>query len=886
MGNRPSRMETAPRSASLPTTKAATTRVLYLLLLVYAGIAGAYEIANSISSIIGNFNLRNQVQAPFGLYGNLVESSTPAATQAGMAKGDTVLAIGGSPFTGAALWQRTRWYARPGETVDVLIRKSNGTTLHAMVPLEGYPKGWSVEDPAEPTTALDHIFVLVMVLVVPLFCLTLGVWVVSARPLDPSAWFVLILLTSPQAFNPGAYRWWIPAFLALRLYWHLTVFFLTPTALFLLGLLFPERSRLDRWFPWLKWLAAALAGATAVAAFVSEYNAWYDVSLLPRMDTIDRFLNPVFIWSSICYIGLYWLLLVDKLRTASSSDARRRLEVLLAGSVVGLGSILVIWGLLPYFRIADPNENRWLLFLSIVLMLFFPLTLAYVVIVQRAMDVKLILRQSLQYTLARRGVMLLQAVLSAILFAALAALVTAHALNYVLTVLLMGAGVWSIVLLNGVMHRVGGFVDRRFFRDTYQADQILGELADKVRTIVEAKPLLETVTKRISEALHVQPITILLSGDGPYRPAYTLGMESISDLAFPHNAGTVHHLKRERQPLRVYFDDASGWLYSPETSVEERQRLLALRAELLLPLTVREDLIGFVALGQKRSEMPYSGSDLRLLKSVATQTGLALEVSRLTEAISVQAAHRERLNRELEIAREVQEKLFPQQRPAVAGLDYYVECRPAREVGGDYYDFLELPGGKLGIAIGDISGKGIGAALMMANLQACLRGQAPTARDLPELMSRVNRMVYEASSSNRYATFFYAEYDPQARQVAYVNAGHNPPVVLRKSGAACDEFRWEVGGAVIGLLPQAFYEMGRFTLQPGDAVVLYTDGMSESMNTEDDEWGEENLFACAKGCCDLTAREMLNRLMGAAQEFAAGAEQHDDMTVMVLRVIG
>jgi sigma-B regulation protein RsbU (phosphoserine phosphatase) len=878
-------METALRSANVPATKARTTRILYALLLIYAGIAGTYEIANLFSTVIGNFNLRNQVQAAFGLYGNLVEASAPAATQAGIAKGDRVLAINGAPFTGAALWQRIRWYARPGETVEVLVRKPNGTTLHAVVPLEGYPKGWSVEDPAEPTTVLDHIFVLVVVLVIPLFCLILGVWVVMVHPRDPSAWFVLILLTCPQAFNPGAYRWWIPAFLALRLYWHLAIFFLTPPALFLLGLLFPERSRMDRWLPWLKWLVAAFATASVIAAFVSEYNDWYDVSLLPQMDTIDRYLNPFFVWSSICYIGLYWLLLLDKLRTASSSDARRRLEVLLAGSVVGLGSILVIWAVLPYFHIADPNENRWLLFLSIVLMLFFPLTLAYVVIVQRAMDVRLILRQSLQYTLARRGVLVLQAVLSAALFAALAALVTSHALNYVLTVLLMGAGVWSLFLLNGVMQRVGRFIDRRFFRDTYQADQILGELADKVRTIVEAKPLLETVTKRISEALHVQPITILLSGDGPYRPAYALGMESISDLSFPNNAATVHHLKREQQPLRVYFDDASGWLYSPETSAEERERLLALRAELLLPLTVREDLIGFVALGQKRSEVPYSGSDLRLLNSVATQTSLALEVSRLTEAISAEAAQRERLNRELEIAREVQERLFPQRLPVVAGLDYSVECRPAREVGGDYYDFLELPGGNLGIAIGDISGKGIGAALMMANLQACLRGQAPTVRDLPELLSRVNRMVYEASSANRYATFFYAEYDPQTRQVTYVNAGHNPPIVLRRSGQTCDEFRWEIGGAVIGLLPQAFYEMGRFALQPDDAVVLYTDGISESMNAEDDEWGEESLFACAKNCCELSARDVVHRLMGAALQFAAGAPQHDDMTVMVLRVI-
>lgn len=871
--------------SELPIVKAGPRRLIYAILFIYAGIAGIYEVVNSISTIIGNFNLRNQVQAPFQLYGNVIESATAATADAGVANRDRVLAINGLPFTGRALWQRVRWYARPGDRVTLLVRKQNGHAVKATIPLQAYPKGWSVEDPAEPTTLPDHIFVLVVVLVVPLFCLAVGVWVTFARPFDPNAWFILVLLTYPQAFNPGALRWWIPAWLPLRLYWQLTIFFCAPAALFLLGLLFPERSRLDNRFPWLKWLAVTLTGATMIASFVSVYNAWYDVSLLPRVDGIDRFLNPVFIWSAIFYIGLYWVLLVDKLRTASSSDARRRLRVLLAGSIVGLGSILVIWALLPYVGIADPNKSRWLLFLSIILMLFFPLTLAYVVVVQRAMDVRVILRHSLQYTLARRGVIVLQAALSAILFAALAALVTAHAVNYIVTMLLMGIGVWAIILLNGAMHRLAGFVDRRFFRETYQADQILGELAEKVRTMVESKPLLETVSRRISEALHVEPIAVLLNGEGPYRPAYALGVDTMPDLAFPENAGTVEVLKREQQPLRVYFDETDGWLYRPEVSAEERKRLIALRAELLLPLAVREELIGFMALGQKRSEAPYSGSDLRLLNSVATQTSLALEVSRLTDAISAQVAQRERLNRELEIAREVQQRLFPQRLPVVPGLEYCAECHPAREVGGDYYDFLELPGGKLGIAIGDISGKGIGAALMMAHLQACLRGQAFAAGNLSELMCRVNRMVYEASSANRYATFFYAEYDPQIRRVRYVNAGHNPPMVIRTSQPGSDPFRWEVGGAVIGLLPEAHYETGCFEVQVGDLIVLYTDGVSESMNPADEEWGEERLIACARNSDGLGARAVLDRLMSAALQFAGDAPQHDDMTLLVIRVL-
>ena len=268
----------------------------------------------------------------------------------------------------------------------------------------------------------------------------------------------------------------------------------------------------------------------------------------------------------------------------------------------------------------------------------------------------------------------------------------------------------------------------------------------------------------------------------------------------------------------------------------------------------------------------------------AAQTALALEVARLTTAIGREMAQRERLNRELEIAREVQEHLFPQRLPSMPGLDYCGRCRPAREVGGDYYDFLELPEGRLGIAIGDVSGKGIGAALMMASLEASLRGQASVGHDLPELMKRVNSLVYEASSANCYATLFYAEYDPRSRQLSYVNAGHNPPVILRKSAAACQVFRLETGGPVIGLLRQC-YQQESFPLEPGDLVVLFTDGVSESMNARDEEWGEDRLIESAKACYGLPALEVMTRILDAAEAFAGGASQHDDMTLVVLRVL-
>ncbi len=529
---------------------------------------------------------------------------------------------------------------------------------------------------------------------------------------------------------------------------------------------------------------------------------------------------------------------------------------------------------------------EWLTTTAYLAFLLLPLTLSYVVVVQRAMDVRLVIRQGLQYTLARRGVLILQVLLSAALFITIAYLLTSHAMRPVGTVLIMAAGLWGIFLLQGATRRLAVWVDRRFFRDVYNAEQILSELAEKVRMIVETQPLLEMVTERIADSLHVKRVAVLLNGSGPYRPAHSLGYSPLPDMAFAGDAATVQVLKSEKQPVRVYFDDEDSWIYrQSEMSDEERGHLATLQSELLLPISVRDGLIGFMSLGQKLSQAPYSGTDLRLLSSVVAQTGLALEVARLTTAIGSEIAQRERVNRELEIAREVQEHLFPQHLPSVYGLDYCGRCQPARTVGGDYYDFLELPKERFGIAIGDVSGKGIGAALMMASLGASLRGQASVVQDIAELIKRVSNLVYGASSVSRYATFFYAEYEPQSRRLLYVNAGHNPPFIVRQSNNGGQVYRLEPGGPPVGLLPGSSYEQGSVPLEPGDLVVLFTDGISESMNSSNEEWGEERLIDLAKTCADLSALEAMNRIMAAAQTFAAGAPQYDDMTVVILRVL-
>jgi sigma-B regulation protein RsbU (phosphoserine phosphatase) len=348
----------------------------------------------------------------------------------------------------------------------------------------------------------------------------------------------------------------------------------------------------------------------------------------------------------------------------------------------------------------------------------------------------------------------------------------------------------------------------------------------------------------------------------------------------------VYRLQQEAAPERVYFDDETSWVNSAVLSDDERNNLASLGPQLLVPLAVKEKLLGILSLGQKRSEAPYSGTDVRLLKSVATQTALALSNAELTSAIADEVARREKLNREIEIAREVQERLFPQHLPEIAGLDYFGRCRTALAVGGDYYDFLALPGGKLGVALGDVSGKGIAAALTMASLEASLRADAMRAGDdLAGLITRVNAMLYDASTEDRYATLFYAQFDPATRKLSYVNAGHCPPVLLRAAANSPVERLDKAGGTVVGLLPDCVYDQAEISLAPGDLLVIYTDGYSEAMSTHLEEWGETRLFAAVATCDGLPAKDCISKITQAADAFVSGAPQSDDMTLVILRAL-
>lgn len=647
-----------------------------------------------------------------------------------------------------------------------------------------------------------------------------------------------------------------------------------PTALLLFAIYFPERLDLDRRAAWAKWLVIGPSlfrvSLDPIIMSLQRHHSARALDLVRMLALPLKFSPPMRL--AALELLLFFAILAYRTLTAATRDARRRLLLLDAAAAVSLAPVIVWLTLREAFGIAVPE---WLQSLALALLLVFPLTMAYVIVVHRAMDVTVVIRQGLQYLLATGGVRVFRVAVSfAIIF--MAATVSAgHNSNLEQRILLISTGFALLAFTRIFAERLRRWVDRRFFREAYDAEQILGDLANRVRTMVETRPLLEMVARRISESLHVQQVSVLLNGPGGFELAYP----DSAGLTIPEDSVAVRHLQKD-QHLLVDLDDSDSWVHRAGTT--ERNSLEKLHSELLLPLSLNQKLIGIMSLGPKQSEEPFTSSDIRLLDSVATQTGLALENSRLTAEIATEVAQRERMNRELEIAREVQERLFPQIVPAVDGIELAGFCRPALGIGGDYYDYFALPGGDLGIAVGDVSGKGIPAALLMASLRASLRAQTMRGEsDLAALMENVNTLGYESSTVSKYATFFYGQYSPQSRLLRYVNAGHEPPIVFRDG----ELIPLEAGGPVVGLLRGARYEQGAIKLVPQDVLVAFTDGISEAMNPTDEEWGVENLVECVRGSNGIGSRGLIDRIMASADAFAAGAEQHDDMTIVVARLV-
>jgi phosphoserine phosphatase RsbU/P len=908
--------------------KPATLQYILFALVAVAAIAFYIAAAAGQYEYIWHGHERASVPVYFGL-SNRVHLLTDEAQKAGVHEGDRVLTVNGRPLRSFdTLLQQTN-VSRPGDPMTLLIERKDRSRSTIQFLLAPQVTGGKL-----PLSF--RLFLLTLSAVFPGFCLLVGLWVVAAKPRNPNAWYVLGIFGFIQCFFANAQYWNGPLLPFMSIYADLA-FIAFCLSMLLFGIYFPEPVHLDRRYPWAKWIlispALVFAGLDVINGLGRNIDfrisSWIPLWLFQLDHRTEAAI------AAIC-ICLFFITLFPKYFTASTRDAKRRLGVLVWGAGISVTPIFIgqVIAQIRNHGTLQGAVPSWYFWTCFVLFIFFPLSMAYVIIVQRAMDVRILVRQGTQYALARGTLNAVRVILGAFLGVMLYQLVnnpqhSQTAQSWALVIALL-----FLAMQLGGTKRLSAWIDRKFFREVYSAEQVLSELSEEAGQFTETRPLLETVTRRIADTLHVTQIGVLLRCAGGYCLEQSIGAVVDHEAFLPATSLAIKKLRSEKLPLTVYYDNPDGWLML--ASDREQEALKRLSAEVLLPLPGRHDLVGVIALGPKRSEAPYSRNDLALLRSVAAQTGLAVENSHLLSSLAAEAAIRERANREMEIAREVQRRLFPQAFPSVRGVDLAGHCRPALGIGGDYYDFIPLDrvngeaqtSSRFGIAVGDVSGKGISAALLMASLRASLRGQTLTGFDVAHLVRNVNLLLYDSSDSNRYATFFFAEYDPATRQLTYVNAGHNAPVILRRlspsvtqsasaalgqtsrqrelegcavrdvsvisavetapnqvsANTACEILRLAEGGPVVGLLPEAIYQQCVLTMQPDDVLLGYTDGISEAMNPQDEEWGEDRMIAKAIECLQLSAGQMLDCLLEAADAFARGAPQHDDMTLVLMKI--
>ena len=448
---------------------------------------------------------------------------------------------------------------------------------------------------------------------------------------------------------------------------------------------------------------------------------------------------------------------------------------------------------------------------------------------------------------------------------------------------------WSAVLIRRppqAIHRTRGSTAE-------DGTVFLTDLSQAARSVTSFSQFLESVAEKIRQHLGSECVSILIHNDhsGQFVCAASSPMAgSDGRLSIEKDAFVVRRLQRLSTLLQVNERDFHAWEKTPalEEGTERNARrheaevLRRLRARILLKITMKDELVGILAVGPRGNHAAYLEGDQGLLTAVASQLAFVIESARLLQRIS----EHELLERELTLAAEVQRRLLPEHPPRSAYIELAGFCQPCRVVGGDYYDFLELEGGRIAVVLADVAGKGISAALLVSIIQASLRSLVPLIGETPsELIFRLNRLLHRCTGPSSYATLFYAEYDPQTALLSYVNAGHNPPFLAR-IGNGCEPSSLPLitGGTIVGMFSDSSYEQGTLPLQSGDTLMVYSDGVTEAVNHEGDEFGEEKLQSILHVSALLSASETVNKMVRSVFDWIGTGTQGDDLTLVALKI--
>ncbi len=507
--------------------------------------------------------------------------------------------------------------------------------------------------------------------------------------------------------------------------------------------------------------------------------------------------------------------------------------------------------------------------LIVAALLLGSLAIAYSMVRHRFLDANLIARKSILY-----------AVTSVFLFGVYVLIVQRFdalletVADFDTTIFKTAILLLSVVFFQPVFSWLDEMLDRFFLRDRGDYRTILQRMSAQVLTVLDLDALAEKLLTTLREGLPARTTVLLIAPErrDPVAQGFGGGVDLGAIAAIPREAvialleGSDLLRREEARPLAR--DRGMEALVEP---------LLAMEPYLILPLRYAGQFLGLIALGRKITETRYTAAEVSLLKTLTNQTSVAI-----TNALLYRdSLEKSILEEELAVARRIQRQFLPNRLPMTLGFGLAGLNAPSKFVGGDYYDTVDLGSGRYLVAIADVAGKGVPAALLASMVQAAIRTQAPDCKPLGEMMGRLNRLVHEATPEDRFATCFLAEVSGEGLGLSFSNAGHNFPI-LRSASGACRFL--DEGGIPLGIEPGFVYVAAQAALSPGDTLILYTDGITDARNRLGEDFGEDRLLEVVRRLPDrLTADEVIHSIADEVTRFSDGAEQMDDITVVALK---
>jgi len=633
--------------------------------------------------------------------------------------------------------------------------------------------------------------------------------------------------------------------------WTVAISFLGGS-LIVLGLVFPEEwtkgriFNIIRYIPYMISLALAVWG---VLALIDPSNPW-------------GYVDPwrySYIYTSIGIFFFIGVMLYHQF-AHSAPAVRQQARIVLWGSLLAF-SPTVLWMLAPYLGL----QIAWNPGLFLPFLILFPISIAIAILRYRLWDIDVIINRTLVYALLTIILVLIYLASVVILQRTFQTLTGERSdLAAVVSTLVL------VALFIPVRLYVQEFVDRRFYRRRYDAVKTVSAFSTSLRNEVD----LDRVIQRLELVIH----------DTIYPSHCSTWLREKSDFRIHQPEDEKPSIKDDIDDFRITPEDALIELFSNGPGTlgldelqDESYNLQSLTDggyQLVVPLITQGELIGWLGLGARLSEQKYSFDDKVLLSSLAIQVAPTVRVAQLVAEQQAEAIERERLDQELLVASRIQTGLLPKKLPQFDGWHVSAFYQPAREVGGDFYEFEYFEDGRLGIFVGDVTDKGIPAALVMATTRTLLKAAAGEFDSPGMVLARVNNLLVADIPDNMFVTCFYAILDPDAGKMVFSNAGHNLPYRLTNH----EVMEIKAAGMPLGLMPDMEYDVHEMIIEPGDDMIFYTDGLVEAHNNDREMFGSQrlkNLFA------DFSGEDgtLIDRLMQELKDFMGeDQEQEDDIT--------